>query len=1037
MSVARTRGAGAAAVGSALIDRIEASIREARDRSELDPVTVVTPTLFSAYFMRQELAARGRGLFNVTFLRLDDLAERLLPQDDGRPALSRLHAAEIVYGVAGGARTGTVLDRLSTHRSLHAALHRTFDDLRYAGAEVVDAISGRGDVPRGVIGLWRLFLRGSANYRDRLDVAHAAAGVIRAGPDVLAARFGQIVVPLIEEPPPQYMPLLEALLEQPGVEVIAGVTGDADADRRVRELAGLDGAAQVDAAKPVDARLVTVADRNEEVRWVVRNVLELARSGVRFGRIAVLYGDSTYGPRIDEALKIAGLPVSGPEPSTLAASPEGRFVTGLLGAARELSRDAVMAWLTGTPVRSRDDGVALHASRWDRISRSAGVTKGIDAWRSRLTAHGARLEARAEAGDRPGDADAATVAGMRTEAREVRDLLVFVERLSGEASPPGDGTWSSLGSWLTGLVDLYLESGGDRDAGERAGRVREVLERLQALDELGGEAPGLDRFEAVLQDELEQPVGSTRRLGMGVFVAPVRDAVGTWFEAVHIVGMSEGSFPSAVVEDPLLPDALREEVDPVGGSLLTRAARRASARRQYLTALGAAPLRYLLWPRSESGGRRGGLPARWFVEEARRLDGEESSLQAGEIARLEREWIEHVPSYEGALTGNSMPGDGHEYALRSVMLWHDPGRPAGEHFLARDASGAYRRALRLQAGRFSPRWTRWDGNLVQNAPVAPEGGEQPISPTRLETWARCPFQYFLTYVLGLEAVERPEELLSLSALEKGSLVHRILERFVKALGNRELSQQDEERLIGDVAQEEFASVEALGITGKPALWRIDRRRIERELAEFVRRNRERRREKGQRTIATEFRFGLAVRSEPAVEVELPGIGVVRFSGVIDRVDASDDGGSATVIDYKTGGSAAYSRIRDDPLDRGMRLQLPVYAEAARRHLGGRKGLDSLYWFVSERGGWNEVHQPLTVSDEEVRETAGRIVSGVRGGVFPAHPGDPRASSDSGGSNCTFCPFSERICPRGRLRLWELKRKSGPLSSYLTLTAEEA
>ena len=397
-----------------------------------------------------------------------------------------------------------------------------------------------------------------------------------------------------------------------------------------------------------------------------------------------------------------------------------------------------------------------------------------------------------------------------------------------------------------------------------------------------------------------------------------------------------------------------------------------------------------------------------------------------------------MPSVEGALTGPALPGDEHEFALRSLMLWHDSGRPVDEHFLARDPSGTYRRALRLQADRFGPGWTRWDGNLVESPPVTAEGGEHPISPTRLETWARCPFRYFLTYVLGLEAVEKPEQVLSLSPLEKGSLVHGILERFVEAVGDREPSQEVEERLIGEIAQEQFANVEKLGVTGKPAMWRIEQRRIRRELVEFVRRNRARRAETGQRPIATEFSFGIPGAAEPAVEIDLPGIGPVRFSGVIDRVDATEDGGSATVIDYKTGGAGDYRRVSTDPLDRGMRLQLPVYAEAARMHLGGKARLDSYYWFVSERGGWGEIHQPLTVADEEVRDTAARIVGGIRSGVFPAHPGDPRrASDDGGGSNCTYCPFSDRICPRGRLRLWELKRGSEPLSSYLTLTAEEA
>ena len=43
--------------------------------------------------------------------------------------------------------------------------------------------------------------------------------------------------------------------------------------------------------------------------------------------------------------------------------------------------------------------------------------------------------------------------------------------------------------------------------------------------------------------------------------------------------------------------------------------------------------------------------------------------------------------------------------------------------------------------------------------------ERGLAPTALETYARCPFQFFARQVLGLQPLERPEEALGPNAAE--------------------------------------------------------------------------------------------------------------------------------------------------------------------------------------------------------------------------------------------------------------------------------
>ena len=88
--------------------------------------------------------------------------------------------------------------------------------------------------------------------------------------------------------------------------------------------------------------------------------------------------------------------------------------------------------------------------------------------------------------------------------------------------------------------------------------------------------------------------------------------------------------------------------------------------------------------------------------------------------------------------------------------------------------------MNMERARGSRALTEWDGYLGQAA----QGSDRLLgaltrvfSPTRLESWSKCPFQFFLGNVLSLSAWETPEDVLTISALDRGTLVHKILERF--------------------------------------------------------------------------------------------------------------------------------------------------------------------------------------------------------------------------------------------------------------------
>ena len=198
-----------------------------------------------------------------------------------------------------------------------------------------------------------------------------------------------------------------------------------------------------------------------------------------------------------------------------------------------------------------------------------------------------------------------------------------------------------------------------------------------------------------------------------------------------------------------------------------------------------------------------------------------------------------------------------------------------------------------------------------------------------------------------------------------------------------------------------------------------------DLERFLDDNERYRADEGMQPRYAEHKFGF---EGPPVAMVLPGGSEVRFRGYIDRVDVARDGLRAVVMDYKTGSSRKYEKMKEDPLMAGKRLQLPVYAFAVRETLLPDAALRAEYWFISANGGYTRVPVTLDTIETQFRDTVQVIADGVRGGVFPADPGP---SGFGGPENCRFCDF-QRICPTNKLVLWARKGDSPQAAAYQML-----
>ncbi len=1029
-------------------ERLRSVIAAAKRDDPLAPVTVVVPSSYAGVSLRQDLGRQG--LVNVRFEVVRGLAEFIAgPRStvEGRPRLTSIRETAAVQAALVEASGPLALTR--DHPAAHRSLRSTFRELRRATPEALDSLEQSGGIRAEVVRLFRDYRTRIVDYQDDEDLAEAATLALRDATTVGLDDVGAVVLFLVHELTRSERTLIEALAARAPCAAVLGLTGDDDADAPARSLARrlqtvLGAPDEVAPDGPATAaRLAVLPDAHEEVRWTIRQVVSASAEGTPLHRIAVLFRQQDpYGGLVRQEFQLAGVPTVGASSTRLGETPAGRTLVGLVELADgRMDRARVMEWLTSCPVKSPDKAHAeFSATQWDALSRRANVVEGLDEWRTRLALYKAEVERQALRSLELEDVTEAGAKRMQAEAAAARALSEFVTDLDRRLNPPSDGaTWMEFASWATDLLAGYLDVG--ESAGNSSERVLEILREIESLDALG-RPPTLDRFKLALEDALSATVGHVGRTGEGVFVGPIASVAGMEFDVVHVVGMIEGAVPPRTYDDPLVPDRQRREAGGPEAGLRIATGRQTAERYAYLVALETAPKRAVSYPRADLVGQRGLYPSRWFLESASALEG--SPVHSSDLPRLTpRPWMTVVESVEAALAQQAGHADLHDYDVDHVWRWDQAGRRVNDHPLA--LANGLGRAVAMESERQSGRLTRWDGDASAAAGAAaldPLTGDG-MSPTSLQRWARCPFQYFLGKVLGIAALETPDRAATITPLEKGSLIHGVLEQFIDQVQRNGTipspgqgwTEADRELLL-DIARREFERAESRGLTGKPLLWELEKETIVADLVTFLDEDARLRERFGVAPLHVEARFGIPDadgESWPTVEYPVPGLGSLRFRGIVDRVDVDDDRKSALVLDYKTGSDYDYKGLNDDPVDRGRHLQLPVYALALRAVLGEETEIRAAYWFISSKGQFR-LTPNVPPTDREItepfRQTVSTVVTGIKDGVFPANPG--RRDQDVF-TNCRFCDF-DSLCLSRRDLFWSRKRDNDPrLAPYVDLS----
>ena len=1003
--------------GRLAVEALTAEIAAAKRDDPLVAVNVVVPSNHVGVTARRLLgsgavgptSSRGVGLAAVTFLTVYRMAELL-----GSAALAGQGRRPVSTPVIGAALRAALRERpgvfapVAEHPATESSLVAAYREMRDVSPGALRRLGTRSRRAADVVALHDLaHARLEGEFYDEQDLVASAIERLDAGEGRETGLDGPVVVYLPQRLSLHSAALLRAVARGRPLRVIAGSTGHPGADAMVgRSVARIDdtgrlplalGPSLAPAFDTRRTRVVTTSDADEEVRTAVRVVVDAARTGSPLERIAVLYPTAEpYARLAHEHLSAAGISHNGAAVDPLTSRLAGRTLLGFLrlpeGGYR---RDEIFAWLAGGLPRHRGRRAPVVA--WERVSREAGVVAGRAHWDRLLTTHAADCDGEAEASEGDPDAVEWRADQLRTEAERARSLREFVlgiiDDLDGAASAPRP--WAQRAAWARRCLADLLGSERHRTrwpiTEQRAAeRVERALDRLAALD--GVEGPvALEVFTRTLELELEADLGRVGRMGEGVVVGSLGMGVGLDLDVVVVLGLAEGSLPSRVREDSLLPDAEREAT---GDELPRRSDESERQHHDLLATLGGAQRHVLCVPRGDLRRNSDRVPSRWVLEIAGDLEGRR-------------------------VTGVELMGTRRPMArARGLVRRRPPSRRLSGHRagvpVAGDACRRFRRARRvgrrIARRRNRPGWPGRDrvasSRSLHSVRREPRGIGHPVArrasrrrPPRLEGWARCPFAYLVRDVLGVEEVENPEDRLEISPLDQGTLVHLVLERFVQehldrrgaspAEGSALVTWTEEDGIrLREIAHEECDRYQEHGLVGRPIFWQRDRRRIVGDLERFLR---ERRVPSGNSRPTPRGR-GARLRASR----RLPPHGYprgcrtdasVEFRGKADRLDVADDG------------TIEVARLQDRP--RGLlsgaqrgQSRCSRHETAARRLWPG--GAAARAEARCSGTGRVLVHVPQgpvpphRLRDhaevlERVSETVGRIVDGHRGWGVPEPP----------------------------------------------------
>lgn len=770
-------------------------------------------------------------------------------------------------------------------------------------------------------------------------------------------------------------------------------------------------------------RLISVSGSGDEILTVAKEILRLVeREGYRFIDIGVVARDiNEYGLLIKRIFRKHMIPfvTSATEPINIYEATKGAYL--LLSILKgDFRRSDIIDLASSHVCKIQDfcpDGIRARPDLWDLVTRSIGITKGIQEWKrlDKYVSEGYTLQR-----------EESNVQAIKGE--ELEGLKRFIISLKDDIdSLPPASSWDEYVERFLLLLNKYIRV---------EDPVRDTLLSMKAYSMITGETTLLE-FINILMFRLDTdriPAGDKNI--SGVHVLDAMSARGISFKVLFLIGMNEKVFPRYIREDPLLRDSVRAIMETSIGYKVGEKLRGYEEEKLlfYLLLSSVRERIYLLYRRSDDEGNVR-IPS-WYIGEI----GRSYPLKEERIPRrLEDKFRDDGDSSFVTDLFHPLLLTHKEFSIRSILKGEGPLRKklseglnmhgertprsllrgeqadTKENFLTcedslQPAAGSFNHYLYLscletvkEMERRQDRLTGFDGLVGHMEACWEERVRMGLSPTSLEDYAVCPFLYFARHILSLEGFDYPamEDLVSPVIL--GNLCHRVLRRFYGRFVEERIFPENREieKLLEEDAEAVFSEFEENQPTGYPLLWYVMKEKLTDTMKELVQRDIKGMSQSGFKPCLLE------------VEVQRYFNDEVFFKGIIDRVDLRSDGTSFRIIDYKYR-SGRHLKRYDENLRiaalRGRRLQPPLYLMMAeilfppssqKKEIGQDKFF--FYYIAPNFSGNSDEYMAGFSMDSlevkgEIENTISRIIEEIKSGLFFAFPGE----------YCRYCEYKS-VC----------------------------
>ncbi len=712
--------------------------------------------------------------------------------------------------------------------------------------------------------------------------------------------------------------------------------------------------------------LLSAVNMREEVSLIAGEVKRSLLAGASADHILVAFPSlDEYGPLAEEIFTDYGIPYNRALGRQLSSSPVATSIISLLNACKDGFSGASLMRIFGSPfikfAATPETGPAL-----DRFMRSRRILGGKHRWLASLERH------------------AADESGKNILAGPIKELFSALDRLCADDTGPLT-VWmkrlSELIDWA-GIRDRVSLIKGPLNANLQA--YKKLLDTLASLSAAGRMFPEYAYTFSEWLFMLKKTLMHARYQvppedEAGVQILGLMESAGHAWDEIYLGGLVDGKFPQRQPQNIFLPEATLEAL----GVRPLEKARLNAAYNFYRLLLSAGRIT-LTYPEAEQ--ERPTVPSPFLAELA--------PLREAGIMNRYREKTAGLQFSLRIKDSMSMP----ELAKAAGRALHGTEVPEGlTDILNSDVAGMP--ALKAAAV------TR----PSVAGPAVPEAQNE-YRITDLDIYLNCPYDYYITKVLGLAPLEEVTE--DISPQERGSRAHAILKNFYD-MWKKPVTPENRgaaRAALKDLAERAFAAD-------------ADTFRNRREKDIFINIMAERflnaETEFWKKDMRPEY-LELKLERHP---ITLSDGGTVYLNAKIDRIDV-DRRGNYIIVDYKTGRYPEPKKGAVQDI-----FQLPIYAVMARSKSFGNKpqlkdpvglayyGLkgsaaeparDTVLYnedVLTDQPALKPLSSPKKADEfeailRESVEKAKKAVEGIRSGRFPASPANE--------NKCRYCP-NELMC----------------------------